>query len=331
MKLPTFSFVARPTSALLLAALLAQALPLAAPARAAAPQVRTQAPGYYRLMLGQFEVTALSDGTHPFPVETVMTNIAPGQVLHDLADAALAPPVQGSINAFLINTGKRLILIDAGAGALYGDCCGRLLANLRAAGYRPEQVDEILLTHLHKDHAGGVMAGGAAAFPNATLRLSQAEADYWLTPANKAAAPDFLASFFDSAADAVAPYIGAGRFKPYARFGVLGAGVEALAAPGHTPGQAMYLIDGGGQQLLVWGDIVHMAPVQFPHPDATVKYDSVDTAAQATRRAVMQLAVSRQLLVGAAHIAFPGLGHVRARGAVYEWLPLNYDGMPAAP
>lgn len=296
---------------------------LAAPlSYAAAPIVRTQAPGYYRIMLAGFEVTALSDGTHTFPVDTVMTNISQQQALQDLGNAELKLPVQGSINAFLINTGKKLILIDTGAGALYGDCCGKLVQHLRAAGYQPEQVDEIYLTHLHKDHAGGV-----SAFPNAVLRLSQAEADYWLTPANKAQAPDFLASFFDAAQAALAPYQAAGRFQPYKDFGPLEAGIEALPAPGHTPGHAGYLIQ---NQLLVWGDIVHVAAIQLPHPLATVKYDSSAANAQRSRAQLLQQASDRHWIIGAAHIAFPGLGHIRRQQGEYQWLPLNYDEAPAA-
>ena len=323
MKLPVYTIAAA-----LLAACAALCAVLPATALAAAPQVRTQAPGYYRMMLGDVEITALSDGTHPFPIDTVMTHIAPARIAGDLADAGLAQPVQGSINAFLINTGSKLILVDAGAGALYGDCCGRLLANLRAAGYQPEQVDEVLLTHLHKDHVGGIAAQGKAVFPNATLRLSQAEADYWLTPAHKAAAPDFLSSFFDSAVAAVAPYIAAGRFQPYAGFGPLEPGITALAGSGHTPGHAIYLVESRGQRLLIWGDVVHVAPIQFPDPYATLKYDSNEADARATRERLFRQAAQEHLLIGAAHIAFPGLGHVRRHGDAFDWLPLNYDAAP---
>jgi glyoxylase-like metal-dependent hydrolase (beta-lactamase superfamily II) len=314
----------------LLAATLAVTCALFAPAgHAAAPLVGTQAPGYYRMMLGDFEITALSDGSHAFPIDTVMTHIKPAAISQDLANADLAQPVQGSINAFLINTGKKLILVDAGAGALYGDCCGKLLTNLRAAGYQPEQVDELLITHLHKDHAGGIMAQGAAAFPNAVLRLSQAEADYWLTPANKAKAPEFLSTFFDAAQAAVAPYQAAGRYKPYGKFGQLEAGIEALPAPGHTPGHAMYLVQDKNQQLLIWGDIVHVSAIQLQNPEATVKYDSSEDDAHNTRVRLLRMAASKHMIVGAAHIAFPGLGHIHERAGTYEWLPLNYDGAPA--
>jgi len=307
---------------LVVCVLTASIAPLAG--RAAAPFARVQAPGYYRMMLGDFEITALSDGTHAFPIDSVMTNIAPAAIANDLAEADLQAPVQGSINAFLVNTGSKLILIDTGAGALYGDCCGKLVANLRAAGYQPEQVDEILITHLHKDHAGG-----AGAFPNAVLRLSQAEADYWLTPANKAKAPDFLASFFDAARAVVAPYQAAGRFQPYQSYGQLEPGIETMRAPGHTPGHANYLVQSRGHQLLVWGDIVHVAAIQLPHPAATVKYDSGEADAQATRAGLLQKAADQRLLVAAAHIAFPGLGHIRRHQGQYEWLPINYDGAPA--
>ena len=96
-------------------------------------------------MLGGFEVTALLDGTHPFPIDTVVEDVPKAEIARDLQRDFLQTPVQGSINAFLINTGSKLILIDSGAGVLYGDCCGKLLANLRSAGYQPEQVDEVLL------------------------------------------------------------------------------------------------------------------------------------------------------------------------------------------
>jgi glyoxylase-like metal-dependent hydrolase (beta-lactamase superfamily II) len=301
------------------------------PASAAAPQVRTQAPGFYRMMLGDIEVTALSDGTHPFPVDTVMEHVGPPVVASDLARAGLSAPVQGSINAFLINTGTQLILIDTGAGLLYGDCCGKLLANLRAAGYQPEQVDQVFLTHLHKDHVGGILAGSAMAFPRAVLRVNQADAAYWLSPASKEAAPAFLRSFFDSAVAATAPYIAAGRFQTFADNAQLAPGIVATTARGHTEGHTTFTITSRGQALLAWGDIVHVAAIQLEQPGATVKYDTDGAAAAATRRALLDRAAREHILIGAAHIAFPGLGTIRKNGGGYDWIPVNYDAAPAGP
>jgi glyoxylase-like metal-dependent hydrolase (beta-lactamase superfamily II) len=298
-------------------------------AQAAAPRAGTQAPGFYRMTVGTLEVTALSDGTHPFPIDTVVQGLSKADIQRDLGREFLQPPVQGSINAFLINTGSKLVLIDSGAGVLYGDCCGKLLANLRASGYQPEQIDEVLLTHLHKDHVGGIVSNGAMTFPNAVVRASRAEADYWLDPANKAKAPAFLSSFFDAASASVAPYVAAGRFKPFDGNDVaIEPGIRALVVPGHTPGHTAYAVDSGAQRLLVWGDIVHVAAIQLHDPEASVEYDSDARAAQRERRALLDLAAGQRDLVAAAHIAFPGLGHIRKDGATYQWVPVNYDASP---
>ncbi|WP_296952821.1 MBL fold metallo-hydrolase [uncultured Massilia sp.] len=330
MKRSATARAARVLAAALLATA-ATAAPLAA--RAAAPLAAVQAPGWYRTMVGAYEVTVLSDGTHTFPVNDVMTGIAAPDVARALDRQALKPPVQGSINAFLINTGSRLVLIDTGAGSLYGACCGRLLANLRASGYRPEQVDLVLLTHLHKDHVGGVLADGKPAFPNAVVRAARTDADYWRDAGSKARAPDFLSTFFDAAKAALAPYDAAGRFVPFDAAGAaeLAPGIRALPESGHTPGHTGYLVENGGQALLVWGDVVHVAAIQLDHPDAAVKYDSDRDDAVATRRALLERAASQRLLVGAAHVAFPGLGHLRRDGAGYTWIPANYEGDPADP
>jgi hypothetical protein len=139
---------------LLLSAILTSLLTQSNPASAAAPRVRTQAPGFYRMILGDFELTALLDGTHPFPAAEVLTTTNPDsssgraklfqenlKEANDLLAASdLTAPTEGSINAFLVNTGTKLILIDSGAGSLYGSCCGHLIDNLRASGYQPEQV-----------------------------------------------------------------------------------------------------------------------------------------------------------------------------------------------
>nr|WP_057923983.1 MBL fold metallo-hydrolase [Burkholderia ambifaria] len=287
-----------------------------------------QAPGFYREKVGAFKVIALSDGTHPFPIDTVVRGISTDEIKRDLDREFLDPPVQGSINAFLVDTGAKRILIDAGAGVLYGDCCGKLVDNLIAAGYAPEKIDEVWLTHLHKDHVGGIVSHGKMTFPNAIVRVNETEARYWLEPDNKSSAPAFLGSFFDAAAASVAPYIAAGRFKTFAADATLAPGIRAVPTPGHTPGHTSYLIESNGSTLLVWGDIVHVAALQLTHPDVSVEYDSDPAIAQQTRRDMLKRVASQRYLVGAAHIAFPGLGHLRQDGARYDWVPVNYDATP---
>jgi glyoxylase-like metal-dependent hydrolase (beta-lactamase superfamily II) len=317
------------------------------PALAAAPQVRTQGPGFYRIMLGEFEVTALLDGTHRFPAyqvlararpaapgangsQELLSSANPGQIEAALAAVDLRAPPEGSINAFLINTGTKLILIDTGAGALYGACCGRLLQNLHAAGYQPEQVDEVLLTHLHEDHVGGAIVDGKIAFPNAVIRVSKRDADYWVNDANEEAAPTFLVPMFEGAKRVLRPYIASGQFQPFEDGADLAPGIRAIATPGHSPGHSSYMVESRGQKLLVWGDIVHVAPIQFPDPGVTTTYDSDPGSAERQRDAMFADAAQEGYWVGAAHITFPGLGQVCIRDAHFIWIPSEYTTDPGA-
>jgi glyoxylase-like metal-dependent hydrolase (beta-lactamase superfamily II) len=308
--------------------------------QAAASQVRTQAPGFYRMMLGHFEITALLDGTHPFPVREVMTRNEtapsgerkavklaeshPGKAEAMLAATGLPAPVEGSINAFLVNTGDKLILVDSGAGSLYGTCCGRLLENLRASGYKPEQIDEIYLTHLHADHVGGIAPEGKPAFPNAVVRVNQKDVDYWLDAKSETEAPKFLKPMFEGDRASLKPYLQAGRLKPFAEGQDLSPGIRAIPTPGHTPGHTSYQVSSGDQTLLVWGDLVHVAQIQFPDPAVTVTYDSDPISAEAERTGVFARAARTGMWIAAAHIAFPGIGHIRSVDGRFEWLPANY-------
>jgi glyoxylase-like metal-dependent hydrolase (beta-lactamase superfamily II) len=317
---------------------LAALIAIASPGFAAAPQLRTQAPGFYRMMLGEFEITALLDGTHPFPDAAVLMKPKPGapaersNLFDDdpqeaaalLAAADLKAPTEGSINAFLINTGTKLILIDSGAGTLYGACCGHLIENLKAAGYRPEQIDEILLTHLHADHVGGIAPGGQMAFPNAIIRASKLDAEYWLNDANEQAAPAFLGPMFEGDKASLKPYIAAGRFQPFDGAPELVPGIRAIPAAGHTPGHTAYSVESGGQKLLVWGDVVHVAAIQFPDPAVSVEYDTDPALAETARRSFFAEAAKDGFWIGAAHISFPGLGHVGKSGTNFIWMPAEY-------
>jgi glyoxylase-like metal-dependent hydrolase (beta-lactamase superfamily II) len=310
----------------LLAGLSAFALAgLAPPATAAAPIVGGQAPGYYRMFVGRFEVTALLDGTHPFQAEPLAVGAKPGEVRALLGRQNLGSPVEGMINAFMVNTGKALILIDTGAGDLYGKDGGLLVSNLRAAGYRPEQVDAIYLTHLHRDHAGGLMRGGKVVFPNASVYVEKTEADFWLNNANRGKVSKLLGPMFDGAQQVLAPYIAAGRFHTFSSDAPLSPGIHPLLSPGHSPGHCFYVIEDGGAKLLAWGDTVHVQPVQFPRPGIGILFDTDSKQAVASRERVLADAARAGYWVAGAHISFPGIGHVRSEGGGrFTWVAANY-------
>ena len=299
--------------------------------QAAAPQLKNQAPGFYRMMLGDFEVTALSDGTLAFPVDTLLTHTTKAKVGEALAKNFETSPVQGSVNAYLINTGAKLVLVDAGAAGLFGPTLGRLADNLKAAGYQPEQVDEIYLTHMHPDHVGGLMAGDKLAFANAVVRADRREAEFWLSPTNLDKAPADAKDFFKGAAASLDPYVAAGRFKPFAGDTDLVPGIRAMAAPGHTPGHTVYVVESQGKKLVLWGDLMHVAAVQFSDPSVTIQFDVDGKAAAVQRKRAYAEAAKGGELIGAAHLSFPGLGHLRAEGKGYRFVPVDYDGLKAAP
>jgi glyoxylase-like metal-dependent hydrolase (beta-lactamase superfamily II) len=318
----------------LLAATLAIAMftGLAAPmaAQAEAPQQRTQVPGYYRQMVGAFEVTSLYDGQIMLDAK-LLKNTTPQQVQTLLAQMFRANPTPTAVIAYLVNTGDKLVLVDAGAAKLFGPTLGEVLANLKAAGYQPAQVDAVLLTHMHGDHVGGLVSpDGQPAFPNAKVYAAKADADFWLSAEVMAKAPDAAKPFFKMAQDATAPYVKAGRLQTFEGGDEILPGIKPVAEHGHTPGHTGYLFESKGQKLLVWGDLVHNAAVQFPQPKVTIEFDTDQKQALATRLKVFGMTAKERLLVAGMHLPFPGIGHVRADGkGRFSWVPVDFA--PIAP
>jgi glyoxylase-like metal-dependent hydrolase (beta-lactamase superfamily II) len=302
-------------------AALAAAL-IAAPAFAAAPMVKTPAPGYFRMMLGDFEVTAISDGTVDLPVDKLLQGVKPAAVDAALAKSFLKSPLETSDNAFLINTGDKLVLVDTGAGSLFGPTLGKFLVNLKAAGYQPEQIDEIYLTHMHGDHIGGLAANAQRTFPNAVVRAQKQESDFWLSQENLDKNPK-MADYFKGAMGALNPYVGAGKFQPFEGDVELAPGISSHSGKGHTPGHATYVVQSKGQKLVLVGDLIHVAAVQMPHPEITISFDSDQKAAAAARRQAFDAAARGGYLIGGAHLQFPGIGHLRKDGKGYNYTQMR--------
>jgi glyoxylase-like metal-dependent hydrolase (beta-lactamase superfamily II) len=281
-----------------------------------------QAPGFYRFRLGDFRVTVLSDGTYPLDVSEVMSE--PEKVRSEMAKSHQALPVELSINCFLIDTGDKKILVDAGAGELFGSTSGHLVANLRAAGYSPESIDAVLLTHIHGDHSGGLSVGGQRVFPNATVYVDRRDPDYWLNAESVSKAPANRKPMFVQAHQTVDPYVRAGKLHRFDGAMELFPGVRSITEYGHTPGSIAYMIESRGEHLLLWGDIVHAAEVQFRDPTITIDFDVDRRAAIATRKRVFADAAEQGYLVGGQHISFPGVGHLRAEQSGFSWVPVPY-------
>lgn len=315
MKIP-FPFLA--------AALLATVIPPAIHAEPPVP-AKTQVPGFYRTVVGDFEVTALFDGHTQLPQELLhglRSRDVQLQLRHAFVPAEA--PMQTAVNAYLVHTGEHLVLVDAGAAACFGPALGNVLNNVRSAGYRPEDVDTVLITHLHGDHACGLADKGEAAFPNATVWVAKDEADYWLNEENAARVPENKRGGFKLARDSVAPYVASGHFKTHAAGDTLLPGVSAMSSHGHTPGHSGYLFSSQGQKLLVWGDIVHSHAVQFEHPEVSIEFDSDPAQAIATREKAFADAARTRVLVAGMHLPFPGIGHVAKEKKGYRWVPAEF-------
>ncbi|MBV7476587.1 MBL fold metallo-hydrolase [Pseudomonas sp. PDM31] len=294
--------------------------------QAQAPIQGTQVPGFYRLAVGDYEVTALFDGYNDLSPK-LLQGMSQSQIRALLARRSIeSPGVQTAFNAFLINTGKQLILVDTGAGQCIGATAGQLPANMLAAGYKPEQVDAILITHLHLDHVCGLVDNQQQpVFANATVYAAQAEADFWLDPQALAKAPEAAKGFFKIAQNSTAPYIAAGRFNTFAPDqSPLPGTVEAKLAAGHTPGSTTYRFTSQGQSILFMGDLVHNLAVQFPHPEVSIGFDVDHTQAIKSRDQVFSAAAKSKTWVTAAHLPFPGIGHISAVGKQFEWVPVEY-------
>jgi glyoxylase-like metal-dependent hydrolase (beta-lactamase superfamily II) len=289
-------------------------------------QHHDQVPGFYRLKVGDLEVTALYDGTRAFDPHWLNgTKATMDGVVKGLQEDPRMLDVVDS--GFLVNTGKQLILVDAGAGTWWGGgALGRLAGSLRSAGYTTEEVNIVLVTHFHSDHVGGLTTqDGNRVFPNAEVYVAKAESDFWLSPEIAAKAPKDAQPFFQSAQAIAAPYIKAGKWHTFSGSETIVDGMQLVPLPGHTPGHTGYEFSSKGQKILFWGDTIHAQRVQLQHPEVTAIFDIDQTAAAATRNQLLPKLAGADVLIAVPHSSvFPPLGHLRKEGSGYTWVPVVF-------
>ena len=283
----------------------------------------TQAPGFYRRRIGDLVVTAINDGTIDLPLGA-MRGIEEEAASALLQESFRAPAPRSSVNTFLIQGNGATVLIDTGAGNAMGPAMGHLQTSLAAAGVSPGDVDAVLITHLHPDHTGGLASPASTAiFPKAELVMARKEADFWLSDAVAAAAPDDRKPAFAGAQAAVAPY--RSRLRLFAGTDA-GHGIQAHPLPGHTPGHTGFLVSSGDAALLIWGDVLHVPDVQIRRPEVGMVFDTHPDDAIQSRRRVLDMAAQDRLMVAGMHMHFPAFSHVAKGDGSYALVPVAWLG-----
>jgi glyoxylase-like metal-dependent hydrolase (beta-lactamase superfamily II) len=298
----------------------------AVPAAAEAPPAAKQAPGIYRYRIGTFELTALYDGIWYRPITDTFIRNAPFADVEHALDAAFMPhdKLETPFTTLIVNTGKKLVLIDTGTGGQISPTAGMIGDNLAAAGISPKAVDQIVISHFHPDHINGIKdKDNALVFANAEIMVPAPEWDYWMDDANMNAAPaDQKLTFlnqrriFADIAKQVTRYAPGKEVSP---------GIVTVPAPGHTPGHTVFAIHSGDQSLLVLSDTAQHPAIFARHPDWQAAFDVDGAEAVETRKKLFDRAAADRMLVTGYHFPFPACGHLVKTASGYEHVPVPWQ------
>jgi glyoxylase-like metal-dependent hydrolase (beta-lactamase superfamily II) len=309
------------------AAAAATSLPLArtvAQAQQAAPTIG-QAPGFYRYKIGDVQVTAINDGQFARPLEGFIRNAPLPDVQKALQDQFL--PVDRlpiPFTTIVVGSGDRLTLIDTGNGNSGAPTSGTWMTNFRAAGFDPANVRTVVISHFHGDHINGLrLKEGTAMFPNAEIMVPAAEWDFWMDDGRMAAAPDAMKPAFNNVRRVFGPVQGA--VKRYDWGKEVMPGITAVDASGHTPGHTAFVIAAGNERLLVLSDTTNHPALFVRNPDWQAIFDMDANKATATRRKLLDMAVTDRMQVCFYHAPFPATGNIVKDGNGFRLIPVQWS------
>lgn len=317
--------ILKATAATALTPLITSLNPLSLAAKA--PMLGTHTPDHYRFKLGNFEVTTIVDSEvfidGPYPI--IGKNASEAAVTKLMRENLLPEKkFQPGFTPTIINTGKELILFDTGNGEdgfVKRPNGGWLAEKLKPAGFKPEDIDIVILTHGHPDHIGGLLEGGKPLCPNARYVIGETEHNYWIKDNDHTGFLKEAAALYRKSVKPVME-----KFTFIKPGDEITSGITAIKSHGHTPGHLSYHIDGGSEKILFWGDCAHHHVASLEAPDWHCVFDIDKNTAANTRKTIFDMAATDKLAVIGFHMPFPSIGYVEAKGASgYQWVPHSFQ------
>jgi glyoxylase-like metal-dependent hydrolase (beta-lactamase superfamily II) len=301
------------------------------PAFAAVPAAGKQAPGYYRYKIGDFEITAVTDGAATFPLPDKFVQNHPKDEVQKALAAAYQPTDTLTVpfTPIVINTGSKLVIIDTGYGPeMHGKTKGRvgqLPDNLAAAGIDPKSIDTVIISHMHMDHVAGLRAAdGSVAFPNAEIMVPEVDWAYWTSDAEMNKLPEgYTKSVYPGIRKVFAGL--ENKVTKYQAGKELVSGITTIGTPGHTPGHSSFVVASGSDKVLVQSDVTNVPHLFLRNPTWQVMYDIDPLAAAETRKKFYDMAAAEKARVQGFHFPFPSAGYVEKEGAQYRLVPVPWN------
>jgi glyoxylase-like metal-dependent hydrolase (beta-lactamase superfamily II) len=298
------------------------------PTRAAAPLSGKQAPGFYRYKVGSYEITAINDGWWLLDLNA---NFVPNAQLADVQKAfaeANVPPNKYAIpfTSLVVNTGSKLVLLDTGTGGRHVPTTGTWSDNFAAAGFKPDQVDIIAISHFHPDHINGIWTkDDKIAFPNAEIMVPAPEFAHWMDDGRMNQAPQAAQATWKNTRRVMTPIAGkVTRFDPGKE---IAPGVTSIAAYGHTPGHTAFAIASGNQSLLAISDSTNHPALFVRNPDWQFMFDTDRAMAVENRKRLLDRAAADKMQVAGFHWPFPATGFVVKEGSGYRLHPVAWSNI----
>jgi glyoxylase-like metal-dependent hydrolase (beta-lactamase superfamily II) len=297
---------------------------VAPPVLARTPLSGRQVAGVYRTKVGALEITAILDGSVGLNTQ-VFAGADQAELKRIISATGQSELPPTAVNAFVINTGSKTYLVDSGAGSnkAFGNSLGRMRENLAVAGIRPSEIDAVILTHAHPDHAEGLLTpSGGTRFANAEIIIHENEIGFWMDDGAMSRAPDSAKGLFVSARKALAPY--AKRIRKV-KAGEILPNITLEAAYGHTPGHCVVRAASGRNQIVFIGDTIHNAAIHTARPDVTFAFDVDGKQASESRLRVFDMVTADATLVAGTHTAFPGFGKILKESTAYRYVPAEWN------